>query len=287
MWLHPREAENRGLKRWVQSLGGFPQIPLPRMPNQFVRFLLFLNSLGMALSFKIASALFTAVNALTWHEFKFVQISPASFGAAFGKSLGDTPVKQDGISILFTVIAATELVFFSTFQSSGLQTDSLIAEGIMFAGLLLQSFLKFDINSSSDSRTKDAQILTWTIIDIALFYAINISVSAVPLSLVNTFASISFTPQRMFLLLIAVAEEQFFRGFLLNLFLNKKTGQGIAVMLESAIFALYHSYVYGGDTNALLIVFGAGLVISYGDIKTGRVSTGIASHVLNNLLASG
>jgi membrane protease YdiL (CAAX protease family) len=82
-------------------------------------------------------------------------------------------------------------------------------------------------------------------------------------------------------LLIAIAEEQFFRGFITNL-LTVKTGF-FGVILSGIFFSVYHLAVYGTSYSSLFIVMGGGIILAYAAYKTRRVSTVMAPHLLNNL----
>lgn len=95
----------------------------------------------------------------------------------------------------------------------------------------------------------------------------------------------SFVSSQLFVLLIAVSEEQFFRGFLANLFIQRVGILGIP--LNGAVFMIYHFAVYGTSGINLLIVLGAGITLAYIAWATGRVSPTILAHVANNAFASG
>lgn len=95
-----------------------------------------------------------------------------------------------------------------------------------------------------------------------------------------------FLIPRMFGILIATAEEMFFRGFATNLFIAR-TGAGIGVTLSGLFFAAYHVAIYGTNPALMLFVAGAGIMLSYAAYRTGRVSTTIFAHTFNNALALG
>ncbi|MDO4412126.1 CPBP family intramembrane glutamic endopeptidase [Cutibacterium sp.] len=88
----------------------------------------------------------------------------------------------------------------------------------------------------------------------------------------------------------AVAEELFFRGYLMNvisglaLSLPDKAGKCLSVIVSALIFALMH-----GTQNAWLFAdrFAFGLIAGWLVIVTGGLEAGVATHVVNNLLAFG
>lgn len=85
-------------------------------------------------------------------------------------------------------------------------------------------------------------------------------------------------------LLIAVGEEMFFRLFIANFFISR-FGGAAGIITSGMFFAVYHFSAYGTSFNSLLIVAGAGVMLSYVAWRTGRVSTTTIVHVLNNALA--
>ncbi|WCC79142.1 CPBP family intramembrane metalloprotease [Cutibacterium equinum] len=88
----------------------------------------------------------------------------------------------------------------------------------------------------------------------------------------------------------ALAEEMFFRGYLMNvisalaLTLPEKVGRWLSVVVSALIFALMH-----GTQNAWLFAdrFAFGLLAGWLVIVTGGLEAGVAAHVVNNLFAFG
>ena len=191
------------------------------------------------------------------------------------------PIAQDPISLLASAIAITELIFLSVFPGD-LQTDSIIAAVILISGLVMQRYFKVDAQEGIDEKGKQ-NIFIYSAVAVVIFFVLNIYVPKLPLSVASVIGSSGVVPAKMFELLIAVAEEQFFRGFLANLLITR-TNAGIGIFLDGAIFAIYHFAVYGNSGTDLAIVFGAGITLSFIDYKTGRVSPSIIAHVINNLL---
>ena len=188
-------------------------------------------------------------------------------------------VKQDSISIAFTIGA----VFLSLYWSTG--EKSFI--GVFPAILLISSFgLNFYIgqrypSDSSMSGGDASNILVYTMIAIAgMWFTGQFTSNYVPQS-INTLSGIDAVT---FGVLMAVAEEQFFRGALLN-FLMPRLGVLGAVAGSGGVFYVYHFFVYAGNQGALLYVFAGGLLLAFVTVKTGRISPAILAHAINNILA--
>ena len=192
----------------------------------------------------------------------------------------NVPIKQDPISLIASAIAITELVFLSVFPGD-LQIDSIIAILILISGLVMQRYFKVDAQEGIDDKAK-SQVFVYSSVAVVIFFILNIYVPKLPLSVESVIGN-AFLPDKMFELLIAVAEEQFFRGFLANLLITR-TNAGIGILMDAIIFAVYHLAVYGNSPADLGIIFGAGLTLAFIDYKTGRVSPSIIGHVINNLL---
>ena len=192
----------------------------------------------------------------------------------------DIPIRQDPISLAASAIAITELVFLSVFPGD-LQTDRIIAALILVSGLVMQRYFKIDAQEGIDSQGR-SNIFVYSAIAVVIFFILNIYVPKLPLS-VEAVIGTNVVPDKMFELLIAVSEEQFFRGFLGNLLITR-TNAGIGIFMDGLIFMVYHFAVYGSSASSLGIVFGAGITLMFIDWKTGRVSPSILAHVINNLL---
>jgi len=83
---------------------------------------------------------------------------------------------------------------------------------------------------------------------------------------------------------IPTAEENFFRGFLANLFVERN-GPFIGLLVQAAVFMVFHIPVYGYSWQNLGIIYAAGLTIGGIDVATGTISTGLLAHVGNNALS--
>lgn len=190
------------------------------------------------------------------------------------------PIKQDPISLIASAIAITELVFLSVFPGD-LQIDSIIAAMILISGLVMQRYFKIDAQEGLPEKAQSG-VFMYSAVAVVIFYILNLYVPKLPLSVESVIGN-AVIPDKMFELLIAVAEEQFFRGFLANLLITR-TNAGLGILMDALIFMVYHFAVYGNSPSDLGIIFGAGLTLAFIDYRTGRVSPSIIAHVINNLL---
>lgn len=86
----------------------------------------------------------------------------------------------------------------------------------------------------------------------------------------------------MFLSLMAIAEEEFFRGELFSIL--SRGHSGIATTVSTAIFTMYHAHYY--PITDLIWVSLAGVVLAWVGWKTQRVLTPTIAHLLNNLMGT-
>jgi len=88
----------------------------------------------------------------------------------------------------------------------------------------------------------------------------------------------------LYSVLMAVSEEQFFRGAITN-FLLSMFPAPMAIMGSSAIFTAYHLAVYGTEIASMIYVFIGGLVLTWVAWRSERLSPSILAHCCNNILS--
>jgi membrane protease YdiL (CAAX protease family) len=110
-------------------------------------------------------------------------------------------------------------------------------------------------------------------------YAINFA------NYINSLAITSFDAV-LFSSLMAISEEMFFRGFILDLLLVSIKLSWIAIFASAGVFTLYHLARYGTQLDSLLYVFGGGLILSWITWKSRRLGPSIIAHTANNILAT-
>ena len=185
-------------------------------------------------------------------------------------------IRQDGISIGFTITA----LFLSLYWSTG--DKSFI--GIFPAILLISSFgLNFYIGQTYPKTSGDAgNTLLYTMVAVAGMY------------FTGYFTQNYFVPQTtielsgidaiQYGILMAVAEEQFFRGALLN-FLQPRFGEVLSVLASAGIFTIYHFFIYAGMVSTLLYVLGAGVLLAFVTVRSRSITPAICAHVINNVMS--
>lgn len=161
-----------------------------------------------------------------------------------------------------------------------LATKSIIGFSLLMGGttmsLVLIGFKADRFFSLSDFLNSTFHI----IISLAAVFMVNIYTSSLQLSA----AQISGT---LFIMLMGIAEEAFFRGFLLSM-LNKLTNSSlIATVLSSVVGMTYHAAVYGMNTTNMVIVFGSFCVLGFTYVLSGyRLSVPMTAHAIVNYLSS-
>ncbi len=82
----------------------------------------------------------------------------------------------------------------------------------------------------------------------------------------------------------AVAEEAFFRGYLMQAFGSMVAPPWFGIVSSAVVFALFHA---GQNVPLFAVRFAFGLVAGWLVWRTGGLEAGIAAHVVNNLMAFG
>lgn len=189
-------------------------------------------------------------------------------------------IKQDSVSLGFTIAA----LFLSLYWSTGEKNFIGLFPAILLFGGVAINFLsgvRFGVDSLTTGG-EAANIGLYTFVGVAGMYATGL------------FTQNFYTPQTtvpltgidaiQYGILMAVAEEQFFRGGLLN-FLLPRLGEWGGIFGSAAIFYVYHFFVYAGNDAALWYVLGGGVILAFITVKTQRLSPSILAHVINNVLA--
>lgn len=185
-------------------------------------------------------------------------------------------VKQDGISITLTILAVAVFLYSATFTDE-LMLRSTFVVVMALAGLVLSSTIKHTQVDESLSNIEVRQIIIWGAIAFVAVLFLNIFTKQAPIFAVAEEPLI----RRNFAVLIAVAEEQFFRGFITPFIASRTNSILLGSVLSGVIFGIYHFAIYQ-SFDVLLIVFGSGIILSYVALRTGRLSPTILAHVVNN-----
>lgn len=159
---------------------------------------------------------------------------------------------------------------------------------LAISGLTMQTLINKSI--SIDIHPSYSTIIIYTAVSImallfAAWYSNNNAFSFSPQSVFGPLlAQLSAIDRKLFGVLMAVSEEQFFRGFITSYFLQR-IGTIPAVVASAAVFGIFHFAVYGTAPSALTFVFLAGAILSFVTIKTGLISPAMMAHVFNNWMS--
>ena len=179
---------------------------------------------------------------------------------------------------MLIVIAMMLSVYLATFENTTL---------ILFPGLLLTFGLVMEFylekkreETPARDRGSWKEIAFYTVMALLGFYLTSFGVSHMSMAInaVN-FSGIAYVT------LMAIAEEQFFRGFITDLFLTKLTQPYLAILMSGGTFAIYHIARYGTQADAMIYVFVGGIILSWVAYKSRRLSPGMIAHVINNIRA--
>ena len=195
-------------------------------------------------------------------------------------------IRQDYLSKGLTALAAFTLVFLGTFGTTLLLQASFIVILILVA-FALNSLYKIEFEDINIDKTESRSIILYGAISLGVIVSMNFlvpkSLSIFDLSQVPV-GQLSIVSMSLGVL-IAVGEEQYFRGFGLNLMLTKLPYSFMAILASAALFTVYHLNVYGSSLDSMIIVLGGGLVLGFAAVQTKRVSTVMLPHILVNVLA--
>lgn len=191
-------------------------------------------------------------------------------------------IRQDPISKGLTIIGLLIPVFISTFE---LTLYTLFPSFLLIAGIVGQRYVLKKIEEDPTIDVGEfSDIMFWTFTALAVIFASSLVIPYFNFPSSIETETLDIMSLRLFVVLMAIAEEQFFRGFLTNFFLVKLP-PAFAVLASGSIFAIYHFGVYGTSFDLIGYVWIAGTILSYIAVKTQRLSPCMLAHIVNNLLA--
>jgi len=193
-------------------------------------------------------------------------------------------IRHDKITLAMTAIAGMISIYLGLFQS---RFDiAWFPALLLIMGLELNEYVNKKYDYDDDISEKEgSRIILATAMAIAAISVLSFIVSVPFYKRTASVATLSVFDAKLYAGLMAVAEEQFFRGFLANFALKygvKNTGA--AAVVSSVIGVIYHFFRYGGDYNALMFVFFGFLVLSMIALREQRLSPAILAHVIHNLV---
>jgi len=187
-------------------------------------------------------------------------------------------IRQDRISKMLIVAAMLLCVYLATFENSTL----IMFPGILLTfGLIMEWFLEKKREDVSDSRDKGSwkEIGFYTVLSVGGMALVAWGTSYKPWMIMVPASGIAYV------VLMAISEEQFFRGFITDLLLSKFNRKILAVILAGFLFAIYHIAMYSTNPDAMLYVLAGGVILSWVAYRSRRLSPGMIAHIFNNVRA--
>lgn len=188
-------------------------------------------------------------------------------------------IQQDSLSHVLVVTAIIITIFLSTFETT---TIVLFPAVLLMAGLIMEFYLERhrEYTDHIFEPLTMRKIGYYTVL--ALF---GIFITGYAVKYVELPMQLTGYDALMYSILIAVAEEQFFRGFITDWLLSRIANPMVALFTSALVFMTYHFARYGTATDALIYVFAGGFILSYVAYRSKRLSPTMLAHILNNVVA--
>ena len=186
---------------------------------------------------------------------------------------GRIHVKLDVLALALLAISMLSFMWLGTWVdvNSELSVKAMYAALLLVSGLALGSlFTHVDIDTTI-SGLELMKTMMWTALALA---GIILAGSALRLS------SVAWE----FAVLIAGAEEAFFRFFLTSM-LASWMGKVMGSIASGLVFALYHMAVYGASAT-LLVIWVSGVILAYTFLESGSLTPTLLAHMVVNYLAA-
>ena len=189
-------------------------------------------------------------------------------------------IRHDKISKMLIVLAMMLIVYLSTFENSNV----VLFPGLLLTfGLVMEWFMEKKREDISDQTMTTAawkEIGVYTLLSLFGIFLVGYGTSKLPFAIFVGFSALAYGA------LMAIAEEQFFRGFITELCLSRIERPILALLLSAFTFTIYHIARYGTDPDAMIYVFAGGLILSWSAYKSRRLGPGMLAHIVNNLRAA-
>ena len=189
-------------------------------------------------------------------------------------------VAHDAVSQVLSATACFILIYLATFETSFIVVFPAF---LLITGIVLQIYFSRRLEYVDHLAESAPSITYYTLVALAGFAVA--SVLAPALARGPRAMELTGIDAVLYAVLIAVAEEQFFRGALMNMIEGFTHSPIAAVAGSSTVFMVYHFGVYGTRADALIYVFFGGLVLAWVAWRSGRLSPAMLAHMLNNFMA--
>lgn len=202
-------------------------------------------------------------------------------------------IQQDKISYALIALTFAITIYLATYQTT---TIIIFPAILLLIGLVMETRFEKQKEVDYSSVTKQDVATTgyYTIIALVGMLAVGYAISIT--DAIQSIASLSTVfDVLVYSILIAVAEEQFFRAFITDLLLSNsyvKNNRWLrigypynALVISALIFAGYHLARYGTSLNSLIYVFAGGFLLSWVAFKVRRLGPSMFAHVANNVVS--
>ena len=189
-------------------------------------------------------------------------------------------IRQDRYSKMLIVVALGLSVYLFLNEPN---VDMLFPSFLLISGIAMELFLE-KRREHTDEPIIDAlskkKILYYTAISLGGMFLIGGLIKKyLPLE-ISPFGIIAYS------MLLGIAEEQFFRGFITDLMLTMIPHAMTALLAAAMIFLLFHFPKLGMDYESWMYIFAGGFILSWAAYKSRRISPSMNAHALNNLFAA-
>lgn len=204
-------------------------------------------------------------------------------------NIGDVGVlRQDSVSYALMLIALLGTVYLATFSTTSVVLFPAILLLVGFFGERIIERRRRSIEEDSTSSRGDMRIIGYySVLALAGMFIAGYAVNLVDFGglALGEFDSVVYS------VLIAIAETQFFQGFVLEALFSSNlpflAGQPVmACFVGAGVCVVYHLARYGADFNALVYVFVGFSVLNWVSWRSRRLSPAMIGHGMNNLLSN-
>ena len=187
-------------------------------------------------------------------------------------------VKLDHIAVSLIILGFMIDLYLSTFfpKSIILYPTILLLSG----GYLLNLYKNIKVDTPVESNVFMYSVIGILMIGLIGFITPRVFVMESVLSGVTQFQL------TLFVVLMAIAEEVFFRGFLQSYFALKLHSVALSIVLQSVVWSVYHTAVYGSHPDIMMYVLLSGIVLGYLTYRSGSLTPSLISHIVINFIAS-
>lgn len=185
------------------------------------------------------------------------------------------------------VVAFLCFLYVVTVQE-GVYGETFVPLGMIFGGLVFGIGTHSIVTDAMLSRKEFFDGLIWFLICFSLIVTLHVGVTA-GLRHAPFGVSLTLLDLKIYGILIAIAEEICFRGFLLPWWSTMTRGFGpyLAVPISAGAWAIFHFGVYGTDPLALMLVLMVGVILGFVAWFKNRLWILMGAHALVNFIALG